>query len=306
MTKIAVFAHYDKNNMIEDYVIYLLKEVAKVVDYVLFVSDTDLPEKELYKINNDVIIVCAKHHGEYDFGSYKRGYLYAYENDLLDDCEQLILINDSCYGPLYPLNEMFEVMNSKKLDVWGITTGFNTHFGSDTHIQSYFVAMIPTVFQNDTFKKFITSIKKEEDKMNIVYKYEIGLTKCFDSIGAKRDVYSKYSKNNWASYILSYEYLVQKERIPFIKRCLALSKTDCYVNLNYFYNLISKISNYNVNYIKQDVLENREKTNLSQLIRIFYKFVARYFLFLYRKLFFNNTMNYKTSKQEVCDEISVK
>jgi len=289
MTQIAIFAHYDKNKKIEDYVVHLLKEITKIADKIIFVSDCELDTKELDKIRDFIFVSIVGHHGEYDFGSYKRGYLYALENHLLADCEQLIFLNDSCYGPLYPLKEMFEVMDSKNPDVWGITAGFNSHFGRETHIQSYFVVMKPSVFLNESFKNFICSIQKQDKKMDIVREYEIGLTKCIDSICAKRDVYSQYSKKNWASYILSYKHLLQKEKIPFIKRCIALSKTDCYVNINHFYKLISECSGYDINYINQDVLLNREEVNLKQFIRIFYKLMARYFLFFYRKIFLANS-----------------
>ena len=90
MDKIAVFAHYDGDNIIKDYVIYYLKELNKIAQKIIFVSDCDLPQQELKKIENIVYHSIAHRHGEYDFGSYKRGYLYAKENGLLNNCEELI------------------------------------------------------------------------------------------------------------------------------------------------------------------------------------------------------------------------
>ena len=69
-----VFAHYDKYNSIQEYVLYYLKELRKVADTIIFVSDSNLPESEISKVQPLVKLVIATPHGEYDFGSYKRGF----------------------------------------------------------------------------------------------------------------------------------------------------------------------------------------------------------------------------------------
>lgn len=97
MKRTAVFAHYDKNNLIQDYVVYYLSELKKCAEKIIFVSDSDVLPVELKKIEDIVEHSIIGRHGEYDFGSYKRGFLYAKENNLLTTCEELILANDSCY-----------------------------------------------------------------------------------------------------------------------------------------------------------------------------------------------------------------
>ena len=42
MKRLAIFAHYDKDNIIDDYVIYYLKELKKSFETIIFVSYTDL------------------------------------------------------------------------------------------------------------------------------------------------------------------------------------------------------------------------------------------------------------------------
>lgn len=83
MKRTAVFAHYDKNNLIQDYVVYYLSELKKCAEKIIFVSDSDVLPEELKKIEGIVEQSIIGRHGEYDFGSYKRGFLYAKENNLL-------------------------------------------------------------------------------------------------------------------------------------------------------------------------------------------------------------------------------
>ena len=193
MKNISVFAHFDKENIIDDYVIYYLNELKKVSDKVIFVSDCDLPESELVKLNDVVDFTLAQHHGEYDFGSYKRGWQIALEKGLLNDAMTLTFANDSCYGPFRSLAPVYEEMNAKNCDFWGITCNENYLEGNfypcdvsaNRHVQSYFIVFKKQVFESDVFKQFIGSIKKETDKFKIIEKYEIGLTSLLCESGFK-------------------------------------------------------------------------------------------------------------------------
>ncbi len=42
MNRVAVFAHYDKSNLIQDYVVYYLSELKKCAGKIIFVSDSDI------------------------------------------------------------------------------------------------------------------------------------------------------------------------------------------------------------------------------------------------------------------------
>ena len=76
MKMLGIFASFDKDNIIDDYVVYYLKELSKFAD-IIYVADNYISEFELYKIKEYAIKTITIPHGEYDFGSYKRGYIYA-------------------------------------------------------------------------------------------------------------------------------------------------------------------------------------------------------------------------------------
>ena len=86
----------------------------------IFLSDCDVDNKELEKIQKYCRFIKANKHGEYDFGSYKRGYILAKENNILEQADELIFANDSCYGPLYDLGKVFEKMETQDIDFWGM------------------------------------------------------------------------------------------------------------------------------------------------------------------------------------------
>lgn len=191
MKNISVFAHFDKDNIIDDYIIYYLRALKAVSQKVIFVSGCDLSTDELQKLEGIADYCLAKKHGEYDFGSYKRGWEIAVENGLLNEAESLTFVNDSCYGPFYPLEPIYCEMAEKACDFWGMTGNRNFLEGkfypcpaaNDRHVQSYFLVFKKQVFESGVFVEFMKSIKKEEDKFKIIEKYEIGLSRLLCEAG---------------------------------------------------------------------------------------------------------------------------
>lgn len=97
MSRIAIFASYDKNGIIHDYVIEYLKYLKEIADKIIFIADNYADEQEQNKLKWLVDYVKFSTHGEYDFRSYKRGYYFAKNNGWLDNANELIFCNDSCF-----------------------------------------------------------------------------------------------------------------------------------------------------------------------------------------------------------------
>lgn len=287
MKSLAVFAHFDKDNLVDDYVIYYLKELKKVADTIIFVSDNDLPESEIKKLDGIADFTLAKKHGEYDFGSYKRGFKIAEENNLLKDTDNLIFANDSCYGPFCPLSSIFDKMNEENCDFWGITSNKNYLEGKtfpckeseDKHIQSYFVVFKKNVFESDVFKNFIDSIKKAGDKFEIIENYEIGLT-------------SLLCKNNFSFAVLSDKEIGKHNlddiidvdaKTPFVFMKTSLCKINYFIPmLSWWKQKVNKTSEYPVEMAFSNLKRVRDISNFNL------KFCRRHILRLHlldRKIF---------------------
>ena len=262
MKRAAVFAHYDKDNIIDDYVIYYLKNLKKLCEKVIFVSDGTPSEFELQKLDNIADYTIAEPHKEYDFGSYKRGFFYLKENNLLNNIDSLIFANDSCYAPLSPFENVFEVMEKETCDFWGITKnkhgikkcGNKFFYCKCEHIQSYFLVLNSNVFNSDLFSEFMGNVKHEEFKKDIIINYEIGLSEFLISNGFKSGFYIKEFLNEKNSTILKWRQLTKKS--PFIK-CSLLRQ------FNYHYTVADdweKVLRKNTNYPIELIKKNLERT----------------------------------------------
>lgn len=264
MKRAAVFAHYDRDGIVDDYVIYYLKALKEVAQEVIFVSCIELSEDEKSKLNGAADFVIAENHDEYDFGSYKRGFQYLFNR--LNDFDELIFANDSCYGPLYPLKEVFAEM-SGKYDFWGIT---RNKFGmakingryrifKRPHLQSFFLVFAKNVFISKIFQEFLFSVKHCDEKNDVVINYEIGLTELLLAQGFSSGAYinALYRFNH---VVLSFwRLLVEKYRMPFVKcSVLRLVNYDL-TTADRWRETLQKHTNYPVEIIEKNLERTRQK-----------------------------------------------
>ncbi len=174
MTKrLFLFAAYDAQGCIDDALIYYVRALSKISD-VIFIMDSNADNAQLDKIKPYVLYAAAIRHGEYDFGSYRRGYTYARDCAILDNYDFLYMANDSVYGPLYELEPIISDLESKNFDAFGLVC--NPH-RDHPHIQSWFIGMRPAVFRAKWFDDFMTGITKLPSKGMITKLYEQGFTK---------------------------------------------------------------------------------------------------------------------------------
>ena len=245
MNRIAILAHFDKKNIIDDYVLFYVEELKKVCSDVIFVSCCDLSQEELGKLDCHKI---AKQHNEYDFGSYKRGFLYAKEKNLLENCDELVFVNDSCYGPFKPLEKIFSNMENNTCDFWGMTKNKyafkvvknRTKDCYIPHVQSYFLVLKKNVFNSRIFEEFINSVKEEENKNSIIEKYEIGLTTTLEDAGFVSDCAIKefYKYNN--STVYKWRKLFEQTNFPFVKCSILRLKNTLHTTAEGWQELFTK------------------------------------------------------------------
>ena len=187
MKKICIFAHFNKNNNLEDYVIDYLNTLRNLVDEIIFVSTTDIKTDKMNILDSLVNKIIIKENRGYDFGSWREGLLFI-KNNYKKLPTEIILCNDSCYISREKLIKAIKYMRgNKKLDFWGITKNYSFAI----HIQSYFVALNSRPLNDDKFWDLVYSWKHQNRKIDYILKYEIGLTQFLLKRNYKIDSYIK-------------------------------------------------------------------------------------------------------------------
>ncbi|ACM04349.1 rhamnan synthesis F family protein [Cereibacter sphaeroides] len=177
--RVAVFASYTGDGILPPQVVPYLEGLKPLTDAIIVVCDNDLKPSEVAKLSGLAAHVITGRHGEYDFGSYKRGVAWLDKAGLLTTADDLILCNDSCYGPIGSFAPMFAEMEAKGLDVWGATDSREI----DYHLQSYFVVLTRKAFSSEAFRTFISRVEKQPNVQEVIRKYEIGMSQTLAKAG---------------------------------------------------------------------------------------------------------------------------
>lgn len=209
----AVIAMYTADGKVEPRQIELVKGVAAVAGKIVAYFDSLLEPEEAKKILPYVTILKAERHGEYDFGSYKRGYEIAEREGWVKEAEELIVLNDSCVGPVYPFEEAFEKMAKEQCDFWG-QTSFS--WCSRKHIQSYFYVFRRTTLESGAVGEFLSAVTKLPSKGDIIARYEVGFAEFLVERGFKWKTLVPFGKipYNPCTRPLA---MMRKYRAPLIK-----------------------------------------------------------------------------------------
>lgn len=203
MRRACVFAHYDQDKIVDEYVYYYLEELLTVVQKLVFVTVSDIGSEHIERLKKLNIEVRKRQNIGYDFYSYKVGI----ENMKLDEYDELVLCNDSVFGPFYALTNVFDNMNQKKCDFWGIT-GSRRY---SLHVQSYFMCFRKNIVQAEIFKKFWQNLGVIEDKKKLIKRYEVGLSQLLYEHGFESKNFIEYYPSLFEHGVHLKEYYMPKD-----------------------------------------------------------------------------------------------
>jgi hypothetical protein len=246
MKRVVIFAHFDKHNIIDPYVISYLEELKKYSE-IIFVSDGDLKQEEISKIDNLCFDnICFKHN-EYDFGSYKRGFelLKTKYSEKFNKLDEVLFVNDSCYL-VGSFDRVFADMKKKVgVDFWGLADDYNNFEKNNIYyIGSFFISFRKTIFLEEFFQNFISSVTKLKSHSEIVCQYEIGLNDILQRNNKKS--FCRFSRQEIGSHIV-------KNHLSHLHIITQIITQNTNISKNLINKLLSNIFNvHTINYLHSD------------------------------------------------------
>jgi len=211
----AIFAAYSADGTVSDYVVSYLKALKEIAPNIIYITDNPIKRWDINKISPYIIRLEANRHGEYDWGSYKRGYNWLDNHNLLSKTKKLIFANDSALLVAKSLEPIIYDI-SHDIDFYGITANTDGTY----HLQSYFLIFKPNVFMHHQFHNYLNSVKKQKDGLMVAARYEVPLTPFLHNLGFKSATYIPYEElsalplNDKNCYPLT---MLSKYHAPFLK-----------------------------------------------------------------------------------------
>lgn len=211
--RLGVFAFGDAQGIVDEYVLYLLEDMAKVLSDLVIVSYTKLTDegyRKFEKYSNRIICV---NDAECDVAACGKAIMEHITLDGLTQYDELVLFNDSFYGPIWSFTQVVEEMEQKNVDFWGITLCderlevlINQREVYKTkYIQRYFMVFNKQLVASDTFSEGWKLVLSKETAQEQIDQYEEYFTEKLEAAGYQWDTYIhldelKSKKENMVSY----------------------------------------------------------------------------------------------------------
>lgn len=264
MKRLGIYVTYDCEKIADDYIGYMLQELRKVVDCLVVVCNYKEIRSGIQNINVYADRVYYRDNTGFDAGAYKYALCCCIGWDEVSAYEELVLLNDSFYGPFYPMSDLFAKMDKMPVDYWGLTKSpagiLMGKYAYDSHIQSYFLVFRKPILEDRRFRNFWESMPYPESFLQAVCVFELECSKLLNECGWKGIALSDLSphqypvKANENPYMLySYE-LVRYAEIPVLKRKSLDFRFPGFRNALKALKYIEDQGGYNVQLIKKHIL----------------------------------------------------
>lgn len=192
-SRLCIFAHFDRDSLVDDYVLFHLRQLLAMDTDIIFVTPcSGLSVDQLAKLDPLCTQIVLRINEGRDIGSFRVG-LSLVENLL--DYQEVVLANDSVYGPLFPLDSVWKEMTPRGYDMWGITDSWSGggYLPWDAyHVQSYFLVMNRRFLSGDMFRRFWQEHDFTLGRDAIIHNYEIGLSRRAKEAGYRIGAYCDY------------------------------------------------------------------------------------------------------------------
>ena len=221
--RLGIFCFYDHDGRAARFIDVFLKDLmANMTDLVVVVNGKiDDDARKMFSSYTDTIIV--RENKGLDVAAYKQAILtLGWEK--LETYDEVICLNDTIMGPVYPFREMFAKMDQTDVDFWGITAYAGETVKKEhipTHLQAYWHAYRRSLVASSAFHEYWETMPLWKDYAEVTRKHEMTFTKHFADLGFTWASYIDWRKyQGYSSYPLLYmpKQIIRDDRCPVFKR----------------------------------------------------------------------------------------
>ena len=291
MKRLGIYFFFDKDGIVDKYIDYVLEDLTKHVDKLIVVCNGQLNErgrKTFEKFTGNIIV---RENKGFDVWAYKTAIDSEGWNKLIE-YDEIILMNYTIRGPVYPLKEMFDIMDKRlELDFWGITKCFQENspvaqqiwqcpYGYiPEHIQSSFMAFRRSIVSSTIFQKYWDEMPMIKSYYESGGSHEQYITKYFSDNGYRWDCYTNYDDMDEEIYtccplIVAPLEVIKNRKSPFFKRRTFFSmKTDYSQTLpvaKEFLDFLEKETSYDTALIYSNLIRTCHQKDLVESFQLFH------------------------------------
>lgn len=186
--RLVIYVVYDRRGGVDDYVVHALASLRDRASRILVVVNgkLTLPARQRLESVSDEILV-RKNVG-YDIWAHKEALEHV--GAALADFDEVVLTNDTWFGPVRPYGPVFDRMDALEADFWGMTDHAreepNPFTGDGVlpyHLQSFWIAVRRSMFTSERWTSYWRALPAMPSYFDAVLKHETIFTQTFVDAG---------------------------------------------------------------------------------------------------------------------------
>ena len=221
--RLGIYCFYDKYGHAASFIKTFLDDLMDNLDDLVVVVNGQLSDQARQLFSEYTKTIIVRENKGLDVAAYKQAILtLGWEK--LESYDEVICLNDTVMGPVYPFREMFACMDRKDVDFWGITAYAGETVDKEqipTHLQAYWHAYRRSLVSSPAFHEYWETMPLWKDYAEVTRKHEMTFTKHFTDLGFTWASYIDWRKyQGSSSYPLLYMpmQIVRDDRCPIFKR----------------------------------------------------------------------------------------
>ncbi len=221
--RLLIYVVYDRRGDVEDYIPYALTHLRDHCDRILVVVNgllTDAGRAVLAPVADEIIV---RENRGYDIWGYKTGLDTV--GHAIAEFDEVVLANDTWFGPVRPFGPVFERMDSHELHFWGMTDHVRVEPNPFTrkdylayHLQSYWLAVRSEMFLSEEWRAYWRDLPAMDSYSDAVVKHEAVFTERFTGYGFSGEVAFPTLTDGIENHAVLYAEQLIDEGCPTLKR----------------------------------------------------------------------------------------
>lgn len=223
MKRLLLYVHFNKFGELSSHVEYQLAQLRPLFSKIIFISNSGLSEQDEAKLRQAVLVdqILRRENIGFDFAAWRDGMSHVGFEEL-KHFDSVTLMNDTCFGPLWDMGEVYNRFESNpEVDFWGMTN-FRANSQFKEHIQSYYLSFSQRVVQSKAFQDFWIGVQNFTNVQDVIAHYETQVTTNLVDAGYRyQTVFNTVDADTTGMLHPDFSYYnptaILKNKVPFIK-----------------------------------------------------------------------------------------
>ena len=243
LSRLVIFVFFDPHGIVDEYVVRLLQALRSNAEKIIVVSNVTVDGTAMETLERYSDEVFLRENCGLDAAAFKAGMVKVCGWDEVEKYDEVVLVNDTFFGPIHSFGEMFAEMAGRSVDFWGMSVHYAAEDGWDrvkygyipTHIQTFFTVFRKNMVCSKVFQDYWNNYDDTmNDFVSVVTQHETTMTKYFQDRGFRWSVYSdtskydtKYRDEHFNLYHHHPYQMIHDMKFPvFKKKVLNINMTD--------------------------------------------------------------------------------